>query len=172
MTNQMQSGPTEFLPVGKINEEWQAVKDFSDKYLQQLRLVSKMPEEIDEILSLSKEQRSRLSPSTCFEYASILSTAALYIQQEHNLHTLCLNWSERRLLNGLSKEYDQYDKFTPFEIKKYQFINSNNEYAKELYKLYSLAKNRIDTLQDIHKQLGFMASIYKDLGHAKGRYES
>lgn len=128
--------------------------------------------QVDEALSLTKEQLRALSAEQCGEYSYLLSGYSLYVQRCINEATMRMNWCEGSIKKLLAKEYNNYNKpgdFTPFEMKLKIFC-INNTYAIELDEELKACKIKIDTLNGLAYNIKFMSESLMELQRSKRRF--
>lgn len=165
MTEQTNSGEKE----SNVEEKWNSIKEFHDDYMKKLSLVTCIPSDVEIALSMTKEQRERLDPEECSSLAVCLSQAAIHIQKEINLHQMCINWCDRNIDTVFAPQMNNYgDQYTSKDIKRLSFIKDNSM-AFALFKLRSSAQIRLDSLDKMPQQMGFIASALKDMSQVKRR---
>ena len=86
----------------------------------------------------------------------MLAQASFYIQKTHNIEVAMKNWANNEINRLASKKIAQYDKFTPYEIKRFQIIE-DDEAIKKLYNVFLESSKRADSLYMLSSQIKFMS---------------
>lgn len=123
-------------------------------------------EQYSEILHLLPEEILSLTSDECFSHAITLMNYAGLLQKKLDLINSQYTWCVEALNYLFSKQWSNYDKFLPAEIKK-QSIVSENSYAQSVEKsrlrLYAGIQILSETCRDIKKRV----TLFQDLGKSR-----
>jgi len=123
-------------------------------------------DEYSHILHLPPEEIISLTSDECFTNAITLMNYGGLLQKKLDLISSQYSWCVEALNYLFAKQWSNYDKFLPAEIKK-QSIISENTYAQSIEKsrlrLYAGIQMLSETCRDIKKRV----SLFQDLGKAR-----
>jgi hypothetical protein len=101
--------------------------------------------ELSTYLNMPRDQLAKLHPDECGEIAYRLGQFAVYLQRLVNKENSVSNWAELALNDIIAKAYNQYDKYTKYEMRLALVTNENN-YAMSLHKIRTNALLRVERL--------------------------
>lgn len=111
--------------------------------------------EVNLYFAMPRDAIEKLSHEDCAQVAYRLAQLAFYIQRCLNRENARITWAETNLNKTISKECNQFDKFTKHEMKV-ELIKQQNSYANSLGKIIDYARQRVD-------RLTFLAASVKNL---------
>lgn len=152
------------------NQLFEIMKEF-DEYVKEFTLsasaqVPPLDSTVEDLLGLGYDDLLSLTSQQCLAHAFKISGYALYIRSQLNENQARLNWCEDYLNRILAKEWDQYDPYMKYDLKR-QAIISQNEFSTKLEKLRSRLKARVTILEDKLKDIRDMAQTLNELGRKK-----
>lgn len=122
---------------------------------------------VDECLSLTYEQMSKMDREECCKRAYILAQYGLFIQKQINREAAKLSWLDENISRIVAKECDNYgDKFVKYEVKR-DLVLANNTHAEELSTVARMCRAKMKDFEFIASNIKFMSSILIDLNSSK-----
>jgi len=113
--------------------------------------------EINNYLSMSRNEIEKLNPEDCAQIAYRLSQFGFYLQRSLNREIARHNWAEDTAKMVVSEELNNYKGYGYIE-KFYQAVK-NNEKASSLHKIQKYAKQRMDRLSYLANNLKNLSDI-------------
>jgi hypothetical protein len=111
-------------------------------------------QEINQYLSMSRDEIEKISPEDCAQISFRLAQFAFHIQRTINREIARHNWSEESIKEAIADEINNYKGYGFIE-KSLQAIK-HNEKANSLNQIRKYAKQRID-------RLSYLANSIKNL---------
>lgn len=121
-----------------------------------------------ELLKLDEITMSSWSPEDIFKAEIQLNSYAFQIQKHCNTASYIRNWAERSLGFVVAKHYNDYDKYTPHEVRR-NLIIIDNEHATRLYEIINEQTAIIDSMIYIAQTIHNVSNSLANLGRAKSR---
>jgi len=122
--------------------------------------------EAQAIMAYGFSELKGLSAEECTESAFILSQYSFFIQKELNRHKARLDWAEHNLDALVAKEGAMSDQMVNNQVRR-QIVVLNNEYAKELDKIATEERAKVNELSFLANGISFMANKLDELGKTK-----
>lgn len=119
-------------------------------------------------LSMSEDDISKLSSEELAIAEIKLNSFAMCIQKNSNTSNAIKNWAERSLSLLVAKEYDTFDKYMKYEVRRDSVIISN-EYAKKLYEIISKHSIIIDEMSFLSQNIHHVSSAFGRLAMIRRR---
>jgi hypothetical protein len=157
-------------------EELQHCDKILDEYEQSISMpsynnIGGVPEtEINDYLSMSRDQLEKLSPEDCAQIAYRLAQFSFHIQRTLNREIARHNWSEESIKDIIADEINNYKGYGYIE-KSLQAIK-HNEKANSLNAIKKYAKQRIDRLSYIANSLKNLSDIMLNIQKTKVKHGS
>ena len=151
-----------------IDERYQQLQLLLKNYPSKIGLGVLQPiNDTERYLTMSEQERRRMTAEECGNAAITLNQAATYIQLETNKMQAEIRWCDR-YIDWLiaSKITEAGSKYTPFEYRRILAIR-NNDVATKLQQIMANIQLRIDSLSYIPTQLRATAASYSDLQQTK-----
>lgn len=126
--------------------------------------------EINDYLSMSRDQIEKLSPEDCAQISYRLAQCAFHIQRSINREIARLNWSEETAKETVAEEINNYKGYGYIE-KFYQAVK-HNEKAAALQNIKKYAKQRIDRLSYIANNFKNLSDIMLSVQKTKVKHGS
>tara|TARA_R110000824_G_scaffold327224_2_gene514138 strand:+ start:3202 stop:3666 length:465 start_codon:yes stop_codon:yes gene_type:complete len=114
-------------------------------------------EEIQKYLTMSREELKGLNIEDCAEISCRLAQYSIYVQRLMNIERGILKWAEHKILEAVSVESQQYDKFIKHEVKV-RLIAKENSHVQRLLDLINYATQTSTRLE-------YFAGDIKELFH-------
>ena len=127
-------------------------------------------QEINQYLSMSRDEIEKLTPEDCAQIAYRLAQFAFHIQRTLNREIARLNWSEETIKETIADEINNYKGYGFIE-KSLQAIK-HNEKASSLNNIKKYAKQRIDRLSYISNGLKNLSDIIMSIQRTKVQHGS
>jgi len=119
-----------------------------------------------EVLNLTVEELKILSSEECVAKSYVVFAYANYLQEEHNLNLVKLNYANDSLREIVAAEVGQFDKYMKHEIKQQNIIN-NNEFASKLDNIRKHAQARVDKMTEKIRDIRRMGESLLELAKRK-----
>lgn len=116
--------------------------------------------------NLTSTELRKLSIEDLLEGASILSSAATYIQREVSKETARRDWAENALKYVIAPLLSSYNQYMPVDHKTMLAVREN-EYARKLYQLTVESKLRTTTLSYMPARFEFKAQTFMEIAKAR-----
>jgi hypothetical protein len=130
-----------------------------------------LPEsELNEYLSMNRDQLEKLTPEDCAQIAYRLSQFSFHIQRTINREIARFNWSEESIKETIADEVNSYKGYGYIE-KSIQAIKHNDK-AQSLNNIKKYAKQRIDRLSYIANSAKNLADIILSVQKTKVKHGS
>lgn len=127
-------------------------------------------DQVNEILTATAQQIQDLTSEECLSYSYKLSSFCLFVRKELSLNLVRLNWCEDSLNRILAQEYNNFDPYMKYELRR-QAICIDNQFAFRIEKLRSRLKARAILMEDRVRDIRDMANTLLELGKRKGYNE-
>ena len=124
--------------------------------------------EINDYLSMSRDQIEKLSPEDCAQIAYRLGQFAFHIQRTINREVARCNWSEETIKETIADEINNYKGYG-FVEKSIQAIKHNDK-ASNLQKIKKYAQQRIDRLSYIANSIKNLSDILLSIQKTKVKH--
>lgn len=152
--------------------EWDKILD---EYEQSLGLGSyrsdAFPEgELNQYLTMSRDELEKTTPEVCGEMAYRLGQFAFHVQRSINREVSRMNWADESIKETISEEINTYKGYGYVE-KAYQAIK-NNDKASALQKIKKYAKQRSDRLQYLANSIKHLSDILLSIQKSKVKHGS
>jgi hypothetical protein len=147
-----------------------------DEYEQSISMpsynnIGGVPEtEINNYLSMSRDELEKLSPEDCAQIAYRLAQFSFHIQRTLNREIARHNWSEETIKDTIADEINNYKGYGYIE-KSLQAIKHNDK-ANSLNSIKKYAKQRIDRLSYIANSLKNLSDIMLNIQKTKVKHGS
>jgi hypothetical protein len=158
------SGETTSLQLS-LKEQMDQLDTILNQYEQSLGLVIKQDSNIEKYINLGLDEIRKMPTVELAEVSYILSKYSMYIQKQHNIEMVRMNWAEHRIKKIISKELTQY-KYSSYDERK-QLAIANNEVAQKLDDIRNYAKARSDRISFISSKLNEMSRSLNELQKAR-----
>jgi hypothetical protein len=122
-------------------------------------------EELNNYLTMDRDQLEKLSPEDCAQIAYRLAQFSFHIQRTINRETARHNWAEETIKETIADEINNYKGYGYIE-KSLQAIKHNDK-ATTLSSIRKYAKQRIDRLSYIANSLNNLSSILLSIQKTK-----
>lgn len=100
--------------------------------------------ELENYLSMNRDQLEKLTPEDCAQISLRLTQISFYIQRTLNREIARHNWSETTIKLTVADEVNNYKGYG--YVEKFHQAVKHNERAHNLYKIQTYAKQRMDRL--------------------------
>jgi hypothetical protein len=127
-------------------------------------------QEINQYLSMNRDEIEKLTPEDCAQIAYRLAQFAFHIQRTLNREIARLNWSEETIKETIADEINNYKGYGFIE-KSLQAIK-HNEKASSLNNIKKYAKQRIDRLSYIANSIKNLSDIIMSIQRTKVQHGS
>lgn len=156
------------------NNEFEIMGDF-DKYVSEFTnnanaYVPKLDMTVEDIIDIPYEKLMSMTSEECISMSFKVSGYAMYIRGQLNDNNARLNWCEDTLNRVVAEEYNSFDPYMKYEIRR-QAIIAQNSFTFKVEKLRSRLKARTTVLEDKLRDIRDMADTLKDLGRTKSYHE-
>lgn len=129
--------------------------------------------EVNDVLSLTREQLRGMHPEDCGELAFILSQYAVFIQKEQNRQRARVDWAEREISYLIALEQSKYyggdTKYVKYDLLRATIIKGNSA-AQALDNIVRHAKARHVELDKVSSNINLMSKALIELQQTK-RYK-
>lgn len=122
---------------------------------------------LEELFDISESELLKLNSEECIAKSFKISGYAMYIRSQLNENLARLNWCEDSLNRIIAKQYNDFDPYMKYEVRR-QAIIDGDSFAYKVEKLRSRLKARVVILEDKLKDIRDMAETIKELGRRKG----
>lgn len=153
-----------------LKEQLANLDQILDEYEKSHGFTIRNENNIEKYLNLSIDELRKMTNSEIGEAAYSLSRYSVYIQKQHNIETVRMNWAEHRIKKIISKELIQYKNVYSYEERK-QLAIANNDVAVKLDDIRNYAKARSDRIAFISSKINEMAKYLIELQKARRSYE-
>lgn len=148
------------------------LKSFEDKLDQLIANLliptPKISNNIEDVISLSYEQLSKISPDECSIFSYQLKQYAYYIQQRENRYRNVEKWANECLRRVYGMECANYgNQYTKYE-ERMNLIIYHNTYASKLHQIameYGAYANELNMLSN--RMLDMSRTLYEIRGNKK-----
>jgi len=123
-------------------------------------------EEYKDALNLGAEDITMMSSDECLQTSIVLMNYASFIQKQKSLIQGKLLWCNSAIDYICSRQWTNYDKYMPADIKKKAII-SENKYAEAIEKCRIRLMTANNTLEENYVDLKKRASIFESLGRKR-----
>jgi len=113
-------------------------------------------------LSMSEDELAKLTPEELCLAEIKLNVYSLTIQKYTNTATAIKNWAERCLNMVVAQEYNNFDKFVKYEVRRDSVI-INNDYARRLSEVASEQSLIVD-------EMAYLSQSIHHISDAFGRF--
>lgn len=156
-------------------EELSHWDDILDEYEKGIGLPTyaavSLPEpELNDYLTMNRQQIEKLSPEDCAQISYRLSQFAFHIQRTLNRELARHNWAEETTKECIADDINNYKGYGYIE-KSYQAIKHNDK-ASGLSKIKKYAKQRIDRLSYLSSNIKNLSDIILSIQRTKVQYGS
>jgi hypothetical protein len=163
-----------------MNKTTQEEVQYWDKILDDYEKTLSLPEygascsvqesEINDYLSMSRDQIEKLNPEDCAQIAYRLSQFGFYLQRSLNREIARFNWSEESIKESIADEINNYKGYGYLE-KSLQAIKHNDR-ASNLYKIKKYAQQRMDRLSYLSNNIKNLSDILLSIQRTKVKHVS
>lgn len=122
--------------------------------------------DIDRYMKCSREDLQRMSAGECLEVANLLIREATYIQQQINQNNAKINWIQARINKRTTEQWNDFDKYMPFEQKKMCAIQGDDSLL-DLYKTYLTLSTQNELVLYIPTYLRALADNLLEISRVK-----
>lgn len=126
--------------------------------------------ELNEYLTMNRDQIEKLSPEDCAQIAYRLGQFAFHIQRTLNREIARHNWAEESIKETIADEINNYKGYGYIE-KSLQAIKHNDK-ASSLNNIRKYAKQRIDRLSYIANNIKNLSDIILSVQKTKVKHGS
>lgn len=152
--------------------EWDKILD---EYEQSIGLGTyrsdSFPEiELNQYLTMTRDELEKTTPEVCGEMAYRLGQFAFHVQRSINREVSRMNWADESIKETISEEINTYKGYGYVE-KAYQAIK-NNDKASALQKIKKYAKQRSDRLQYLANSIKHLSDILLSIQKSKVKHGS
>lgn len=154
-------------------QHWDKILDDYEKTLSlpEYGAGCSVPEtEINNYLSMSRDQIEKLNPEDCAQIAYRLSQFGFYLQRSLNREIARFNWSEESIKESIADEINNYKGYGYLE-KSLQAIKHNDR-ASNLYKIKKYAQQRMDRLSYLANNIKNLSDILLSIQRTKVKHAS
>lgn len=123
-------------------------------------------EEIQNYLTMPRAEMKGLNIEDCAEISYRLAQYSLYVQRLMNVEKGILKWAEHKLLEAVSSESQQYDKYIKHEVKV-RLIAKENGHVKQLLDLINYATQTCTRLEYFAGDIKELSHVVTELQRAK-----
>ena len=148
-------------------QHWDTILDDYEKSISLPSYASSIlqEEELNNYLTMDRDQLEKLSPEDCAQIAYRLAQFSFHIQRTINRETARHNWAEETIKETIADEINNYKGYGYIE-KSLQAIKHNDK-ATTLSSIRKYAKQRIDRLSYIANSLNNLSSILLSIQKTK-----
>jgi len=154
-------------------QHWDKILDDYEKTLSlpEYSAGCSVPEiEINNYLSMSRDQIEKLNPEDCAQISYRLSQFGFYLQRSLNREIARFNWSEESIKETIADEINNYKGYGYLE-KSLQAIKHNDR-ASNLFKIKKYAQQRMDRLSYLANNLKNLSDILLSIQRTKVKHAS
>lgn len=123
-------------------------------------------ERIPEILNMKYVELETLSSEECLQNSYELTAHIMYLQKELSENHCRLSWCENVISWIISKEYNNFDPYLKYDIRRQSIINGNS-FAEQVEKLRSRIQVRVSLLEGKLGDLRQMVKTLEELSKRK-----
>jgi len=155
-----------------VDDLWQQFEEASQQYIATLGLNKiKYNKEVDEYLTLTREQLYSMPSTTLGEAAFLLAQYAACLQKEFNEHQVKLNWAQHNMNVRYGKVCKNYgNQYTKFEERKVMALGEDRA-LQLLNKMSLYASSHIKNLDMMANRVSVMQKTLSDLQYTKRRQD-
>jgi uncharacterized protein (UPF0335 family) len=125
-------------------------------------------QEINQYLSMSRDEIEKISPEDCAQISYRLAQFAFHVQRTVNREIARLNWADETIKEAIADEINNYKGYG-FVEKSLQAIKHNDK-ASALNNIKKYAKQRIDRLSYISNGIKNLSDIMMSIQKTKVQY--
>jgi hypothetical protein len=126
--------------------------------------------EINDYLSMSRDQIEKLSPEDCAQISYRLAQFAFHVQRSLNREIARYNWSDESIKEAIADDINNYKGYGYVE-KAFQAIKHNDK-ANSLNSIKKYAKQRMDRLSYIANSIKNLSDIILAVQKTKVKHAS
>jgi|TARA_R110000744_G_scaffold169258_1_gene287112 hypothetical protein len=111
--------------------------------------------EIEKTINLTGFELKSLTGEECCEKAFCLQGYCNFLQKIYNTHLVRAKWCEDFINHAVSKQADNFDKYTKWEVKVSSVIRGD-DFIQKVWRVKRVAEGRVtllsDSIRDIRRQ--------------------
>ena len=161
--NQTNNGKTELDQYYNYEPIEELITKRDNYLLSEGVVVNEKNEEAEETLKLGYEKILLLSPKECLAKAYVLFSYCNHLQLIYNKHKIRLDWCDDVLNRTVSRQADQFDKYTKWE-QKYHLVIAQDAFAEKVWNVRRLANSRVVWFDNLIRDTRRMADTLLELG--------
>jgi hypothetical protein len=158
------------MEITDIINESTHLSEFND-WLEKISDHNNIPrcnynEKYKELISFNYEDIVSFTQEECFAYATLMTSYVLYLQRIVDHCSSIINYASAVIDRECSKQWSNYDKFMPTNVKRQAIIKDNSFLTlleKCCIRLSSLKDRSAQSCSDLRR----LISIYQDFGRSK-----
>ncbi len=145
-----------------INLKQEQINQILDGYEESVGLPKRTKftedKEIQHYLNMKRNEIEKLSPEDCAQISYRLAQYSFYLQREFNREQARTVWADNELKLIVMPQISQYGQYTKFEVA-YHSVIKENEAAQNLYKIKTIAIQRVARLTYLASSLKHLSDI-------------
>jgi hypothetical protein len=158
------------MEMKKLEDQIELAEQVLNQFENKIGLPTNSPpgeeQELNQYLSMDRNDIERLSPVECGIIGYRLSQFSFYIQRTYNRCQSIVTWVETKLNRTLAQCIGDYDKFMKHDMKVGK-IASENEEVHSLLQLQNYTNQRAKQLEHLSFSLKSLSDAIEKVGRMK-----